>query len=225
MMKGMLKRYTKDYCLFSSELLYYKNDYQLQTTNIVQVNKYCSNSKSDQSYYDILQISPDATDKEVKSAYLSLSKQNHPDSDRNDPSLHNKFISINKAYTVLSDPSSRQDYNFSLGIISKNINGDNYRPGEHFRSIDFFGDRKYTSASSTGPDINNQPINETRHSESYSNESQKGKTILSKLSLHGFLVFLFLYLFFIGLLIILSRKGSQNDTNISYSVDNVLWHK
>ena len=40
--------------------------------------------------------------------------QIHPDLNPNDPTNHEKFIQLNEAYTVLSKPLSRQEYDTSL---------------------------------------------------------------------------------------------------------------
>ena len=56
--------------------------------------------------YEILEISPDATDKEVKSAYRRMANKYHPDKVRNLGPEHleaaeNRFIEVQKAYEVI----------------------------------------------------------------------------------------------------------------------------
>ena len=60
-------------------------------------------------YYDILKISKDATQDEIKNQFRTLVKKWHPD--RNpDPSTKEKMAEINKAYEVLSDIERRKNY-------------------------------------------------------------------------------------------------------------------
>ena len=66
------------------------------------------------NYYDILGVQPDASDKEIKKAYRKLAKANHPDQHPNDPSYEKIFAEIQEAYTVLSDPDKRKEYDEQL---------------------------------------------------------------------------------------------------------------
>lgn len=65
------------------------------------------------SYYELLKIAPDATDMQVRKAYLNLAKLLHPDKnpEKNTTQL---FQQLQKAYTTLRDPSLRRAYDVSL---------------------------------------------------------------------------------------------------------------
>ncbi len=62
-------------------------------------------------YLQTLNLSPGATEKEVKSAYRKLSKRYHPDVSK-DPEAKDKFIAINEAYNFLTSvgPSPRAEH-------------------------------------------------------------------------------------------------------------------
>ena len=64
-------------------------------------------------YYEVLGIDDTATDVEIKSAYRSLAKVCHPDIS-GDERGHNMCILLNEAYTILSDPLQRREYNQAL---------------------------------------------------------------------------------------------------------------
>jgi molecular chaperone DnaJ len=60
-------------------------------------------------YYEVLGVSKTATDAEIKSAFRKLAKQYHPDVNK-EPGAAEKFKEIGEAYSVLSDPSKRKQY-------------------------------------------------------------------------------------------------------------------
>ena len=60
-------------------------------------------------YYEILGVSKNATDEEIKRAFRKLAKQYHPDVNK-EPGAEAKFKEIGEAYAVLSDPSKRKQY-------------------------------------------------------------------------------------------------------------------
>jgi molecular chaperone DnaJ len=61
-------------------------------------------------YYEVLGVSRDATDKEIKQAYRRLVRQYHPDLNPNKKEAEERFKEIQEAYEVLSDPEKRRLY-------------------------------------------------------------------------------------------------------------------
>jgi len=61
-------------------------------------------------YYEVLGVSRDASEEEIKKAYRRLARQYHPDVNKDDPEAEAKFKEISEAYRVLSDPESRAQY-------------------------------------------------------------------------------------------------------------------
>ena len=64
-----------------------------------------------QNYYEILGVSRDATQEEIKNAFRKLAKKYHPDSSGS-PEDKEKFQEIQEAYAVLSDPDKRKTYEY-----------------------------------------------------------------------------------------------------------------
>jgi molecular chaperone DnaJ len=64
----------------------------------------------DKDFYKILGIAKDASDADIKKAYRKLARQYHPDTNSGDTAAEKKFKDISEAYSVLSDPDERQQY-------------------------------------------------------------------------------------------------------------------
>lgn len=61
------------------------------------------------NYYDLLGVSKDADAAEIKKSFRKLAKQYHPDSNKEE-GAEQKFKDINEAFSVLSDPEKRKQY-------------------------------------------------------------------------------------------------------------------
>ena len=60
-------------------------------------------------YYELLQVTRESTDGEIKKAYRKLAMEFHPDRNKS-PDAEAKFKEITEAYEVLRDPEKRARY-------------------------------------------------------------------------------------------------------------------
>nr|XP_019965729.1 PREDICTED: dnaJ homolog subfamily A member 3, mitochondrial-like [Paralichthys olivaceus] len=63
-----------------------------------------------QDFYEVLGVSRDASQKDIKKAYYQLAKKYHPDTNPDDPGAKEKFAKLAEAYEVLSDEVKRKQY-------------------------------------------------------------------------------------------------------------------
>ncbi len=89
-------------------------------------------------YYEVLGVSKNASDDEIKKAYRSLAKKYHPDMNPGDKEAEEKFKEVNQAYAVLSDAEKKARYDqFGPEAAEGNYGGGGY--GD-FSGFGGFGD-------------------------------------------------------------------------------------
>lgn len=102
-----------------------------------------------QDYYEVLGISKDASEQDVKKAFRRLAMQYHPDRNKA-PDAEEKFKEINEAYAVLSDKEKRATYD-RFGFDGLNQQG--FSAGNPFDIFNqFFGGQGGVKFSFGGDD-------------------------------------------------------------------------
>lgn len=65
---------------------------------------------AEHDYYEVLGVPRSASEADLKKAFRKLARQYHPDANPNDPQAAERFKEIGQAYSVLSDPEKRSQY-------------------------------------------------------------------------------------------------------------------
>lgn len=102
----------------------------------------------DREYYDILEISPNATLEDIKKSYRALALKYHPDKNKSPEALE-KFKKIGTAYETLSDEESRKNYDmFGKNGLKGGMKGGGMNGGMNgnpFGGFDPFGGNFFSS--------------------------------------------------------------------------------
>ncbi|MBT9312002.1 DnaJ domain-containing protein [Leptothoe kymatousa] len=96
-------------------------------------------------YYERLQVSPDASQAEIKAAFRRLARRYHPDLNPNDPRALEKFRALHEAYEVLTDRVQRQLYD-RTGTTGYNETRPQTAHDFYLRGIQHALERQYKTA-------------------------------------------------------------------------------
>ena len=131
-------------------------------------------------YYEVLGVSKNATDAEIKSSFRKLAKKYHPDLNK-EPDAAEKFKEVQEAYEVLSDPNKRKTYDqFGHTAFDNNMGGGGNPYGNYGGFSSSFGFDDFDLG-----DILNAAFGGGFGSrgKKQSNRPQKGNDILYKLNI------------------------------------------
>lgn len=121
---------------------------------------------ADKDYYADLGVSSSASAEEIKRSYRKLARENHPDTNPDNPAAAEKFKRVAEAYDVLSDVTTRKEYDQFKAMVRSGggfgrMGGAGFPGGfrsshmgqgaaEEFDLSDIFGGRSSGGASQGG---------------------------------------------------------------------------
>lgn len=85
-------------------------------------------------YYEILEIEKSASEDEIRKSYRKLALIHHPDKNQNSPESVEKFKEISEAYSTLSNPDKKKEYDM-FGSVDDNEQGFGPDPFSVFNNI------------------------------------------------------------------------------------------
>lgn len=157
--------------------------------------------------YSLLKIKPDATQKQIKSAYYKLSLIFHPDKQGIDnKKASEKFSEISEAYNILSNANTRRVYDRSRKIFNQKSNTKNNFHEDDIKKYQINPNRQYDTWTRTHYlnqiELRNDRIKRDKLRDEYSVEEKEGKK--GRIMIFGFaMLFLLPYAF-------VTRKNRRN---------------
>ena len=130
------------------------------TQHVIRSMLFSTSYQKYATHYDILGVGKEATQKEIKEAYIKLGKECHPDmhqsineddhqspgaTNKNEAEITKKFTEINEAYEVLGRIESKRAYDISLrNFMTKNETTNSVNPTQQhatYKTYDTFEER------------------------------------------------------------------------------------
>ena len=150
-------------------------------------------------YYNLLNVTENATADEIKKAYRKLAMEYHPDRNPDDKKAEDKFKEITEAYSVLSNPEQRKKYDTMGDSQYQNMkqgfggSGGSYE--DIFRNSDFesifrdlnFGDSFFGHGKSRNTSSRNQNKSNQKSRQYQEPQNQTSRYDLEHLITVGFM--------------------------------------
>ena len=167
------------------------------------------------TFYDVLQVSPNADQEIIKAAYRSLVQRFHPDKNPDNPDAEQYLKIINRAYEVLSDPVKREGYDAAL----KDVDGNQENQADSATST-----RKTTAAPEVNPSKEKAPTSVPDQNNLKKEAASKDAATFHKLAVEIRNVILFLIVGVIASLALMTALFPQiNESEFSIGYNIGYW--
>jgi curved DNA-binding protein CbpA len=103
------------------------------------------------THYDVLEVSRESSNLEIKKAYRRLALLHHPDRNNGSPESTEKFQQVGEAFQCLSDPGRRRDYDASLREAEHQLPSANGTPFSPRNAAAATGGSPFASQSTSSP--------------------------------------------------------------------------
>lgn len=90
-------------------------------------------------YYQILEVTPDSGEDDIRKSYRRLAMQYHPDRNPDNPQAEEQFKEVAEAYGVLTDPVKRKQYDLARKM-GTDYNANGQQGGFHYSQEDILRD-------------------------------------------------------------------------------------
>lgn len=122
--------------------------------------------------YKVLEVSQNASKKAIRDAYVAKTKKIHPDKNIGNPELHERFVELNQAYSILRDSAKRSEYDQEIQnpvqMTQTDVQASAQNPfgNQRYRSgmegstdhEDFYHNNPYTANNFKNYQFTNEPL-------------------------------------------------------------------
>jgi molecular chaperone DnaJ len=91
----------------------------------------------EKDFYAILGVGKNASNDEIKKKYRTLARELHPDKNKGDAALEEKFKAVSEAYDILSDSKKRAEYDEARSLFERGGFRGPQGGGQNFQGGDF----------------------------------------------------------------------------------------
>lgn len=132
------------------------------------------NAAAETTHYDILKVPQTATAAELKRQFYVLSKETHPDHNRDDPKAADRFAQISESYSVLANPEKRKRYD--RDVLRFHHASHRRHHGSHSSHSSYAGSRPATGLSKRRSAFKGPPPSFYAHGNQSANTSQQAQS-------------------------------------------------
>lgn len=160
--------------VFPTPLSLARDHIQLQHARRFSSRPGLRNAEASPTHYDVLKLPPTATSAELKRQFYLLSKETHPDHNRDDPKAADRFAQISESYSVLGNPEKRKRYDRDVMRVHHSSHRRHH--GSHSSHSSYAGSRPATGLSKRRSAFKGPPPSFYTHGNPSSHTAQQAQS-------------------------------------------------